>query len=285
MNTTASATHDPATFVALDTPMPIRQERQLPATLDLEVFLPAYNEQDQIGMAVSTTVRWLRAYTTWNWRVTVVDNASTDQTLPIAQHAAEMDPAHVGAIHLDQKGRGRALTQAWLQSRAAVVAYMDVDLSTDLSALPQLVDPLLAGEADLAIGSRLLPESQTMRCLKREFISRSYNALLNASFRYGVHDAQCGFKAMRANVARRVLPSVRDTNWFWDTELLVVCHAQGLRIREVPVIWVEDPGTTVDIPRTVREDLAGIRRMRRELREGWLDPSSATFRSHAKAAC
>ena len=124
-----------------------------------------------------------------------------------------------------------------------------------------------------------------MRCLKREFISRSYNALLNASFRYGVHDAQCGFKAMRTNVAHRILPSIQDTNWFWDTELLVVCHAQGLRIREVPVIWVEDPGTTVNIPKTVSEDLAGIRRMRRELREGWLDPSSVTFRSHAKAAC
>lgn len=101
------------------------------------------------------------------------------------------------------------------------------------------------------------------------------------AFGYGIHDAQCGFKAMRTGAARRILPSVQDNGWFWDTELLVIARHEGLRINEVPVTWVEDAGTTVNIPKTVREDLAGVRRMRRELREGWLDPAQMTGRAIA----
>lgn len=252
--------------------------------LDLEVVLPAYNEAEQIGLAVCSVARWLRTNTAWTWRITVADNASTDQTLYIAQHLASSDPSRIRAVHLNQKGRGRALTATWLASEARVVAYMDVDLSTSLDALPALVSPLLAGTADLAIGSRLLPQSHTTRCLKRELISRSYNLLLNAAFGYHVHDAQCGFKAMRTGAAHQILPLVQDTNWFWDTELLVLSHAQNLRILEVPVTWVEDAGTTVNIPQTVRQDLAGIRRMRRQLREDGADEKDGALPDHSVTA-
>ena len=159
---------------------------------------------------------------------------------------------------------------------------MDVDLSTDLSALPSLINPLLAGTADLAIGSRLLPQSHTTRCFKREFISRCYNLLLNASFGYGIHDAQCGFKAMRTDVARRILPQVEDTNWFWDTELLVIASHTSLQILEVPVTWVEDSGTTVDIPKTVKEDLRGILRMRARLRAGQIESANSLATSRTR---
>ncbi|MGN0076219.1 MAG: glycosyltransferase, partial [Parafannyhessea sp.] len=224
---------------------------------------------------------WLRKNAQFSWRVTVADNASTDDTLAIARKMSDQDPIHVGAIHLDEKGRGRALKRVWLASDARVVAYMDVDLSTDLDAIPALVTPLLAGSADVAYGSRLSRGSHTTRCLKREFISRCYNLLLNLAFSYHVADAQCGFKAMRAQAARAFLPIVQDNEWFFDTELLVVSRQASLTLREVPVTWVEDTNTTVDIPKTVRQDLAGIRRLRAAIRTHRLDTQIASVQPRA----
>ena len=175
--------------------------------------------------------------------------------------AAASDAAR--AVHLDQKGRGRALKQVWLASDATVVAYMDVDLSTDLRALLPLVAPLITGHSDLAIGTRLARASRVVRGPKREFISRSYNLILRSTLGVGFSDAQCGFKAIRTDVARRLLPLVEDTNWFFDTEMLVLAQRAGLRIHEVPVDWTDDPGTTVNIVATAREDLLGIARLAR----------------------
>jgi putative flippase GtrA len=180
--------------------------------------------------------------------------------------AAELDG--VGVVHLAAKGRGRALKQVWLASDADVVAYMDVDLSTDLAALLPLLAPLVSGHSDVAIGSRLATGSRVVRGPKREFISRCYNLMLRGVLQVSFSDAQCGFKAMRADVARRLLPLVQDTNWFFDTELLVLAQRAGLRIHEVPVDWVDDPGTTVDIGATATEDLRGVWRLMKGLTGG-----------------
>jgi putative flippase GtrA len=174
----------------------------------------------------------------------------------------------VHVVHLDAKGRGRALKQVWLASTADVVAYMDVDLSTDLAALLPLLAPLVSGHSDVAIGSRLARGSRVVRGPKREFISRCYNLILRGALQVSFSDAQCGFKAMRTDVARRLLPLVQDTNWFFDTELLVLAQRAGLRIHEVPVDWVDDPGTTVDIAATASEDLRGVWRLLRGLTRG-----------------
>src|SRR5207245_8583945 len=161
----------------------------------------------------------------------------------------------VRAIHLDRKGRGRALKAAWSASEAPVVAYMDVDLSTDLDALLPLVAPLLSGHSDVAIGSRLAPGARVVRGPRREAISRTYNLILKTALRSGFSDAQCGFKAVRTDVARALLPSVEDQGWFFDTELLVVAERAGLRIHEVPVDWVDDPDSRVDVVGTAMADL------------------------------
>ncbi len=202
-----------------------------------------------------------------SFRITIADNASTDETWPIAC-ALEAELANVRATYLSEKGRGRALHAVWLASTAEVVCYMDVDLSTDLSALLPLVAPLLSGHSDVAIGTRLARSSRVVRGPKREIISRCYNVLLRTTLTTQFSDAQCGFKAMRADRARELLPMVQDNGWFFDTELLVLAERSGMRIHEVPVDWTDDPDSRVDIVQTAIADLRGIARLTRDLARG-----------------
>ncbi len=162
---------------------------------------------------------------------------------------------------MEQPGRGRALRAIWAASDADVLAYMDVDLSTDLNALLPLVAPLLSGHSDIAIGTRLARGSRVIRGPRREVISRSYNLLLRASLGAEFTDAQCGFKAIRRDQARALLPLTEDTGWFFDTELLVLAERAGLRIHEVPVDWIDDTDSRVDILATALADLRGIVRL------------------------
>jgi putative flippase GtrA len=184
----------------------------------------------------------------------------------------------VRAVHLDQKGRGRALRQVWGASDADVVAYMDVDLSTGLEALLPLVAPLVSGHSDLAIGTRLANGSAVVRGPRRELVSRCYNLLLRGALGAGFSDAQCGFKAIRADVAAAVLPMVEDPTWFFDTELLVLAERCGLRIHEVPVDWYDDPDSRVDVVGTALDDLRGVRRLRRSLGSGALPVAAVAER-------
>ncbi|MGS2807221.1 glycosyltransferase [Nocardia sp. MW-W600-9] len=235
----------------------------------LDVVIPVYNEETDLGVCVRRLHAYLRDGFPFTARITIADNASTDATLEVARLlAAELDG--VGVLHLDAKGRGRALRAAWAGSDATVVAYMDVDLSTDLNALLPLVAPLVSGHSDLAIGTRLDASSRVVRGPKREIISRGYNLLLKTTLRAHFSDAQCGFKAVRTEVARELLPLVRDGEWFFDTELLVLAERAGLRIHEVPVDWIDDPDSRVDIVDTARKDLRGIWRLTRALATGAL---------------
>lgn len=246
---------------------PTPNAQGLPSPPVLDVVIPVYNEEDDLAACVHRVHHYLTEHLPYRFRITVADNASTDRTWLIARDLAQRLPS-VTAVHLDAKGRGRALSAVWQASDAAVLAYMDVDLSTDLAALLPLVAPLVSGHSDLAIGSRLARGSRVVRGPKREFISRTYNLILRTSLAAGFSDAQCGFKAIRSDVARRLLPMVQDTGWFFDTELLVLAEHAGLRIHEVPVDWVDDPDSRVDIAHTAVEDLKGIARLARTLAQG-----------------
>ncbi len=226
----------------------------------VDVVVPVYNEQAGLERSVRRLHRFLRANLPLDWRIVIADNASVDATPAIAAELAHELP-RVTVITLALKGRGRALRAAWSGSDADVVCYMDVDLSTDLRALIPLVGGLLAGAGEVAIGTRLAPASRVVRGPKREFISRSYNRLLRFALRAHFSDAQCGFKAVRGDVARRLLPEIKDEGWFFDTELLVLAQRRGLRILEVPVIWIDDPDSRVDIVRTALTDLRGVARL------------------------
>ncbi|MFG2054706.1 glycosyltransferase [Micromonospora sp. NPDC048930] len=239
------------------------------ATAVLDVVVPVHNEEIDLGPCVRRLHAHLTAHFPYPFRITVADNASVDGTLAVAEALAAELP-EVGVLHLDAKGRGRALRAAWSASPAPVLAYMDVDLSTDLAALLPLVAPLISGHSDLAIGTRLARTSRVVRGAKREVISRGYNLLLRGTLAVRFSDAQCGFKAIRADVAAGLLPLVQDTGWFFDTELLVLAQRAGLRIHEVPVDWVDDPDSRVDIVATALADLSGIWRLGRGLLTGAL---------------
>ncbi|MFE0631760.1 glycosyltransferase [Streptomyces sp. NPDC058864] len=235
----------------------------------LDVVVPVHNEEADLEPSVRRLHAHLRDTFPYAFRITVADNASTDRTPRIAERLAS-DLPEVAWIRLPGKGRGRALRAAWSQSSAPVLAYLDVDLSTDLAALLPLVAPLISGHSDIAIGTRLARGARVVRGPKREIISRCYNVLLRSTLAVRFSDAQCGFKAVRRDVAERLLPLVQDSGWFFDTELLVIAERAGLRIHEVPVDWVDDPDSRVHILPTALADLRGIARIGRALATGRL---------------
>ena len=228
----------------------------------VEIVVPVHNEERDLEPSVRRLHAYLEGFFPFPALVTIADNASTDATPGIGARLAAELPG-VRYLRLDEKGRGRALAAAWSVSDADVVAYMDVDLSTGLEALLPLVAPLISGHSDLAVGSRLAAGAHVRRGPRREVISRGYNLLLRLVLGVRFRDAQCGFKAVRGDVARRLVPLVQDRSWFFDTELLVLAEREGLRIHEVPVDWIDDPDSRVDIPATALEDLRGVWRLRR----------------------
>ena len=239
----------------------------IPWKAQVEIVIPVCNEERDLGPAV----RRLRAYCDdcfpFTARIAIADNGSTDRTWARAQDLAKELPL-VRAARIERPGRGGALRSIWSGSDADVVAYMDVDLSTDLNALLPLVAPLVSGHSDVAIGTRLARGSRVVRGPKREIISRCYNLLLHASLGTRFSDAQCGFKAVRAEAARVLLPLTTDTGWFFDTELLVLAERAGLRIHEVPVDWIDDPDSRVNLVATALGDLRGILRLGTGLARG-----------------
>lgn len=234
---------------------------------DVEIVIPVYDEEADLEPSIRRLHHYLSDHFPLTWVLTIADNASRDRTWGIACRLAT-ELGGVQAVHLDEKGRGRALRATWSASEASVVAYMDVDLSTDLDALLPLVAPLVSGHSDVAIGTRLASGSRVIRGPKREVISRGYNLILKATLRNRFSDAQCGFKAIRGDAARALLPLVEDNAWFFDTELLVLAERNGMRIHEVPVDWVDDIDTRVDVRTTAIEDLKGIWRLLRRSAAG-----------------
>lgn len=232
-------------------------ERDVPI---LDVVVPVHNEQTVLAKSIHRLHEHLSQTFPLSFRITIADNASVDGTAAVAAGLAAELPG-VRVVRLAEKGRGRALRTVWSSSDAPVLAYMDVDLSTDLGALSTLVAPVASGHSELAIGTRLGRGSRVVRGAKREIISRCYNLILRAALAVRFSDAQCGFKAIRADVAQRLLPHVEDTGWFFDTELLVLAQRSGLRIHEVPVDWVDDEDSRVDLVATAVADLKGVVRL------------------------
>jgi glycosyltransferase involved in cell wall biosynthesis len=232
--------------------------------LTLDVVIPVLNEAHVLAKSVETVLAFLRERFQCEWRLVIVDNGSTDGTQHVAKDLRQQHP-EVQFLQLAQRGRGRALRHAWLQSRADIVCYMDVDLSTGLDHLPALIGAIADDGYDIAIGSRLMPEARTTRSFKREVISRIYNIFVKTVLFTRFSDAQCGFKAVSRRAVEQIIPQIADQSWFFDTELLVLAEKQGYRIKDIPVVWIEDDDSRVKIFQTGWDDIKGVFRLRRQL--------------------
>ncbi len=229
----------------------------------LEITVPVLNEEQDLPPSTRTLHGFLTEnLSEYDWRIIIADNGSTDGTPEIASNLSQ-ELGNVGYLRLEQRGRGRALRESWLSGEAEILAYMDVDLSTELEALPKLVEAIDKEGHDLAIGSRLAKGARVLgRPPHREFISRVYNRIIKIMFWSKFEDAQCGFKAISRAAAQDLIPLVEDTGWFFDSELLILAEKNGYKIKEVPVRWQDDPDSRVDIVRTAYGDLAGLVRLR-----------------------
>ena len=233
--------------------------------ISVDIIIPVLNEEHSLPRCIATLDEHLTSGTAddWDWNITIADNGSQDATPEVGRQLSNEYP-NVRLTRLEQRGRGRALKKAWLESSADVRCFMDVDLSTRLESLGPLVDAIAKEGYGVAIGSRLLTQSRVEgRTLKREFVSRAYNALIRLMFpRKTFRDAQCGFKAVSREVAENVVPHVENLGWFFDTELLLLSLRAGYRIKEIPVHWIDDPDTRVRIVSTASEDIKGLLRVR-----------------------
>jgi len=240
------------------------QSRDGRVRMSVDVVIPVLNEQRALERGVAEVRACLAGHPEWDWTVVVVDNGSTDGTRAIGERLAG-EHADVRFLHLDEPGRGGALRRAWCESRAEICCYTDVDLSTDLGHLAEIVDAVRFDGCDIAIGSRLMPGARSKRSLKREAISRIYNVFVKLALGTRFSDAQCGFKAVSRRVITEVVPQVQDQSWFFDTELLARAEKQGFRIKEVPVHWIDDDDSRVEILKTAYDDIKGVLRVRRSL--------------------
>lgn len=235
-----------------------------PSALTVDVVIPVLNEAHVLAKSVATVRKFLAENLPCRWRVVIVDNGSSDGTNRVAQELAQQHD-DVAFVHLEQPGRGQALRVAWMQSTAAIVSYMDVDLSTELAALPRAVKALAEEGYDIAAGSRLMRESRTKRTFKREAISQIYNVFVKLVLATKFSDAQCGFKVLTRQVVDNIVAQTKDPSWFFDTEMLVLAERQGYRIKDLAVKWDEDDDSRVKIIRTAWEDIKGVFRLRRLL--------------------
>ena len=235
-------------------------------SLDLEVVVPVHNREKALFESIPFLCDYLEVYSPYRWSVTIVDSASTDATAAVAEGLAARYGHRVTVLQLDGKGRGIALKAAWMTSGADIVSYVDADLSSGLESFLPLIAPLASGYADLAAGSRLLGGATVTRGWRQRLISYGYNLLLKALFATGFTDARCGFKAMRGEVVRELLPFVEDDDRFFDTELLLLAEEKGHRISEVPVDWrqgrTDNPKNHSNIDKSVVEELRGLFRVR-----------------------
>jgi len=230
---------------------------------EIDLVLPAYNEEKDLEKSILKLYDWIQEHPKYKWMITIACNASTDKTVLIARGLQTKFPKIIKMIDIPMKGKGVAVSTSLLESNSQICVFMDVDLSTDLKHIPEIIEPIINNEADFCIGSRRLKESQIERSLFRGFLSWSYNQILKTILHLEISDAQCGFKGIRTDLAKKIIPLIENKTWFFDTELLIIAQKNNLRIKEIPVKWTEDTQTKVVITKIILELLKGVWRMKK----------------------
>ena len=228
----------------------------------LLLMLPIYNEEEQLEASMRTLFDYAtKNLTDYEWRVHVGDNASKDRSKEIYTRLHNENPTKFTFRTLDRKGRGLNQRESFLKEDYDIAIYMDVDLSSDINAIKDMVDHIRDRKSDLSIGSRLLPTSKVVgRKLLREITSRGYVFIIKTFASTKISDFQCGFKALSKELALKIVPEVEDNTWYFDTELVLLTEKSGYKIYECPIRWVDDPGSSVNVLKTAVDDIKGLYR-------------------------
>lgn len=209
--------------------------------MNVELCLPVYNEEKILEASALKLLEFCREKKfNFAWKIIFVFNGSTDNSVKIGKELSLRFPGLFAVFEKKEKGRGLALKEYWLSSRADILVYMDADLAASLDDLEDLINPLLNNESDLAIGSRLLAKSQIDRSIFREIVSQTYNLLSRIILGHKFSDMQCGFKAIKKEAFAKIAPYLSGESWFFDTELIIFAAVFGFRINEVPIKWEEE---------------------------------------------
>ncbi len=231
----------------------------------VNITIPVYNEEESLSQKIQELIAFLnKTKFPHKYEIIIADNASTDNTGKIAKKLVKKYPL-VKYIRIDKKGRGLALKTVWTKTNADVLSYMDVDLSTDLKHFKPLIDSIVVSKNNLAIGNRLGKNSKVIgRSFLRELLSRGYNLILRLIFFSPINDSQCGFKAIDRKSFLKLVKEIEDNNWFLDTEMILLALHRGMKVSQIDVKWIDDPGSQVKIVKTVSEDLHGVARVKRK---------------------
>lgn len=233
----------------------------------LEVLIPAHDESAVIAETVRRTVAELSRLRR-PWRLTVLDNASEDGTAEAALAGAAGDD-RVRVMGVPEPGKGNAVRAGLLASEADFALFMDADLSADLRHIEEFVEAMSGSCADMIVGSRLIAPAGVRRSALRTATSRMYNMAVRSTLGVPVRDTQCGFKLLRMSTMRPIVERVREGGWFFDTEMLALAGAGGLRVEERPIVWVEDfyegRRGKLDLRRDAAAAVRAILRLRRRL--------------------
>lgn len=234
----------------------------MPLKKRVDVVIPVYNEETDLPRNIPVLHKFLKEnFSEFDWKILIADNGPSKDKTPEVSKKLESQFKGVEYIGIPRPGRGGALKEVWLKSDADFLSYMDVDLSSDLKYFPKLISSLDKG-ADISIGSRLAYGSKVYgRTLTREIMSRGYNILIKLFFWTSFHDAQCGFKAITRGAAQKLLPYIEDKGWFFDSEMLIVGEKAGFKVTEVPIVWRDDPRSTVKVAKTAWGDIKGLTRI------------------------
>jgi len=208
--------------------------------MKVDFCLPAKNEEQILASNIKYLLKFLENQKlNYFWEIIIIINGSQDKSYLIAKELTEND-SRIKIKYLELGGKGRALKEYFQESRADILVFMDIDLVVALDNITPLINPILNNEADLVMGSRLLPNSHTDRSIWRSFISHTYNILSRVILQHSFSDLQCGFKAFRREVFSDLQTKFKDNNWFFDTELIILAYCRGYKIKEIPVDWREN---------------------------------------------
>ena len=228
----------------------------------VDIVIPVYNEEEGLAASLYHLLSWVDVHPLHEWKIVVANNASTDNTINIAHDFEKKFPGQIYVINIPTKGRGIALRKSWTRSEADICVFMDADLSTKLRHLPEIIDAIIIEGYDVCCGSRWLKESVVKRTLFRGIMSWTYNLILKLMLGFKINDAQCGFKAVKTTVAKKILPYVENNDWFFDSEFLIIAQKNNLRIKEIPIEWVDNAQSTVSVIKTIKQFLKEILRIR-----------------------